>query len=155
MMHLRPYRADDRDACPAVFDSNVPAFFALHEREGFASFLDDLARSAIHYFVLVDDGVDDLGVRPKVIACGGVGRRDEEARMCWGMVELARHGEGLGRLLLLVRLVRGAELGALHAGLDTIPDVAPFFEREDFVITGGEEDHYGPGIHRRDLRLTF
>ncbi|MEA2749242.1 MAG: hypothetical protein QOI41_3385, partial [Myxococcales bacterium] len=146
-MLLRPYEPSDRDACLVVFDSNVPAFFAPHEREGFASFLGDLDRFAVRYFVLVDGA--------RIIACAGVGRRDDEARMCWGIVDGSRHGEGLGRLLLVLRLVRGAELGARHAGLDTIPSVAPFFEREGFVITGGEDDHYGPGIHRRDLSLVL
>ncbi len=147
MMVLRPYRLEDREACLAVFDSNVPAFFAPHEREGFAAFLEDLERLEIRYFVLVDG--------ERTIACGGVGRREDEARMCWGIVHGHRHGEGLGRLLLLVRLVRGAQLGARHAGLDTIPRVAPFFEREGFFITGGEDNHYGPGIHRRDLALAL
>ncbi len=147
MMVLRPYRLADRDACLAVFDSNVPAFFAPHEREGFASFLDDLEKFSVRYFVL-DDG-------ELTIACGGVGRRQDEARMCWGIVDGRRHGEGLGRLLLLLRLVRGAELGARHAGHDTIPRVAPFFEREGFIVTGGEDNHYGPGIHRRDLALVL
>ncbi len=146
-MLLRRYEDADLAACLAVFDSNVPKFFAPHEREGFASFLGDLERFAVQYYVLVDG--------PRVIACAGVGRRDDEARMCWGIVDGTRQGEGLGRLLLLVRLVRGAELGARRAGLDTIPSVAPFFEREGFVITGGEDDHYGPGIHRRDLLLML
>ena len=149
---LRRYEDADLAACLAVFDSNVPKFFAPHERHGFASFLGDLSRFAVQYYVLVDD---PHGPRPRVIACAGVGRRDDEARMCWGIVDGTRHGEGLGRLLLLVRLVRGAELGARRAGLDTIPSVAPFFEREGFVITGGEDDHYGPGIHRRDLLLVL
>ena len=146
-MLLRPYERADRAACLAVFDSNVPRFFAAHEREGFASFLDDLERFAVRYVVLVDG--------ERIIACAGLGLRDGEARMCWGIVDGRRHGEGLGRLLLLLRLVRGAELGARRAGLDTIPSVATFFEREGFVITGGEDDHYGPGIHRRDLLLLL
>lgn len=75
--------------------------------------------------------------------------------MCWGIVDRIRQGEGLGRLLLLARLVRAAELGARRAGLDTIPAVVPFFEREGFVVTGGEDDAYGPGIHRRDLELVL
>ena len=150
-MLLRRYEDRDLAACLAVFDSNVPKFFAPHEREGFASFLGELERYAVQYFVLVD-GPDP---RSRVVACAGVGRREDEARMCWGIVDAAHQGEGLGRLLLLLRLVRGAELGARRAGLDTIPSVAPFFEREGFVITGGEDDHYGPGIHRRDLLLML
>ncbi len=36
-----------------------------------------------------------------------------------------------------------------------IPKTVPFFERFGFVGVGGEDDHYGPGIHRRDLQLAF
>lgn len=66
-MLLRAYGVADRSACLAVFDSNVPDFFAPHEREGLVSFLDDEpARFGIEYFVLVDGD--------RAIACGGVGR---------------------------------------------------------------------------------
>ena len=37
---LRPYSQADRERCLAIFDSNVPRFFAPDERELFATFLD-------------------------------------------------------------------------------------------------------------------
>lgn len=148
MLLLRSYTPTDREACLALFDSNVPAFFAEVERASFVGYLDDdVVREGIRELVLVDGD--------RVVACGGLGLRDGEARMCWGIVHRERHGQHLGDLLLLVRLVLGARAGATRAGLDTIPAVTTFFARKGFVVTREEDDHYGPGIHRRDMELPL
>ncbi|HVJ93647.1 MAG TPA: GNAT family N-acetyltransferase [Labilithrix sp.] len=146
-MLLRPYRPDDREACLALFDSNVPTFFASFEKDGFVTFIDELAEEGIEY-VAVQDG-------ERIVACGGVALRAGEARMCWGIVHGKRHGEGIGSTLLVLRLLRGAMLGATFAGLDTIPRTVPFFERLGFRVVGKTDDYYGPGIHRRDMKLVF
>lgn len=49
-MPIRPYAPEDRAACLALFDSNVPNFFAPHERAEFAAWLLDPSE----YFVLED-----------------------------------------------------------------------------------------------------
>ena len=143
-MELRPYRSDDAAACLALFDTNVPAYFASEERPGYAEFL---AAMPVPYLVLLEDD--------RIVGCGGVGLRDGEARMCWGIVDGARHRAGLGTRLLLERLVAGAELGATRAGLDTIPRTVPFFARFGFVVVREVEDGYGPGLHRRDMQLVL
>src|SRR5687768_13267725 len=126
MMQLRPYRPADREACLALFDSNVPVFFASFEKDGFVTFIDELSTQGIDYLTLQDDA--------RIVACGGIGLKEGEARMCWGIVDGARHGEGLGSVLLVARLLRGALLGATFAGLDTIPRTVPFFERLGFEV---------------------
>ncbi|MBL8715324.1 MAG: hypothetical protein JNL79_04980 [Myxococcales bacterium] len=148
MLLLRSYTRADREGCVALFDSNVPAFFAPAERASFVDYLDDdVVREGIQELVLVDGD--------RIIACGGLGLRDGEARMCWGIVHRERHGQHLGDLLLLTRLVLGAQAGANRGGLDTIPAVTTFFARKGFVVTRAEDDHYGPGIHRRDMELPL
>lgn len=143
-MELRPYTPDDAAACLALFDANVPAYFAPEERAGFVEFL---ATMPVSYLVLLDGA--------SIVGCGGVGFHDGEARMCWGIVDGARHRRGLGTRLLLERLVAGAELGAVRAGLDTIPLTVPFFERFGFVVVREVDDGYGPGLHRRDMQLAL
>lgn len=146
-MLFRAYEPTDAEACLALFDSNVPAYFAVSERQGFADFLAALPTSEVRYLVVVD--------RDRIVACGGVGLREGEARMCWGIVDGGRHGARIGSELLLVRLLRGAELGATRAGLDTIPKTVPFFARFGFAVVREVEDGYGPGIHRRDLSMDL
>ena len=58
---VRPYEPGDRDACLALFESNVPVFFDVSEREGFADFLDEMHWP---YQVIVRDGriVEDKAI---------------------------------------------------------------------------------------------
>lgn len=39
MVTIRPYRAEDREACLTLFDGNMPRFFDESEREGFVAWL--------------------------------------------------------------------------------------------------------------------
>jgi GNAT superfamily N-acetyltransferase len=145
---LRPYRKSDRAACLGVLRSNVPEFFLARDADDVGLFLDKVDALAVRYFVVEDDG--------GIVACGGVAVDDrKDARMCWGMVRRDLHGKGLGRILLLYRLLEGARMGAKTASLETLPETAGFFEREGFVVTGGKDDHYAPGMHKRDLVLAL
>ena len=47
----RPYRPEDRAACLAAFDSNVPVYFDVSERADFEAFLD---QHPGRYFVAVN-----------------------------------------------------------------------------------------------------
>jgi len=146
---LRPHRLEDREGCLAAFDSNVPAFFAPSERSSYVEYLDEmLPRSGVRQLVLqAPDGA--------IVASGGVGLRDGEARMCWGIVRASHHRRHLGECFLLARLLLGAAAGADRAGLDTIPKTTQFFARYGFVIVREQDDGYGPGIHRRDMCVTL
>src|SRR5688572_6838875 len=105
-MVIRPYEPTDREACLRVLDSNVPEYFLASDRDEVAAFLDDLERLGVRYFVVEDGGA--------IVACGGVAvdEQTKDARLCWGMVERARHRQGIGRRLLVERLREGMRLGA-------------------------------------------
>jgi N-acetylglutamate synthase-like GNAT family acetyltransferase len=149
-MRVRAYEPADREPCLRVLDTNVPEYFLASDREEVARFLDDLARLGIRYFVVEDE----VG---RIVACGGVGVDDatKDARMCWGMVDRALHRQGIGRALLEHRLRVAKSLGAKTASLATISKVEGFFAHEGFTFTSGEDDHYAPGMHRRDYRLVL
>ena len=72
-----------------------------------------------------------------------------------GMVERSLHRQGIGRALLEYRLREGKAMGAKTASLATISKVEGFFAHEGFSFTSGEDDHYGPGMHRRDYRIDL
>jgi ribosomal protein S18 acetylase RimI-like enzyme len=94
---IRTYRPEDFSACLALFDGNVPAFFSAEERPGFVRFLTHHA-AAWHYRVIERAG--------EVIACAGysISTDSTTASLCWGMVHSKLHRQGLGTMLLLVRL---------------------------------------------------
>ena len=100
-MKLREYAQADKEACLAIFDSNTPPFFAPHEREEFARFLET---SSDPYFVVEHDG--------EVVGCGGILLipNTPVAILTWGMVARARHRAGIGRRLLVERLHRLCQL---------------------------------------------
>src|SRR5690349_7865532 len=94
---FRPYHPSDAEGCLAVFDSNVPMYFAPEERPAYADFL---AEMPCEYLVgETEDG--------SVVACGGWFRtpeREDEAGLAWGMVRRDVHRRGVGRQLLEARL---------------------------------------------------
>jgi hypothetical protein len=127
----------------ALFESNVPSSFLEEERSMFGEFLDPLPGP---YFVVEDSAGHPVG-------CGGLASRDgEEATLCWGMVDFQRHKEGVGRVLLRVRLAVAARMpGISRVGMNTSNETAPFFEREGLRTVKVTENYFRPGLHRHDM----
>lgn len=149
MAAARPFTPADREACLALFDSNVPEFFALHERAEFETWLGQPFDSGEfgEYFVLEDAS--------RIVACGGVWldpqTPERPAGLSWGMVAREAHRRGYGSALLHFRLERLRALGAAEAHLDTSQHSAPFFARSGFREVRRVPGGYGPGLDRVDM----
>jgi ribosomal protein S18 acetylase RimI-like enzyme len=146
-MEFRRYKPEDKQSCLDLFRSNQPKFFTEPELADFERFLDTQSDD---YFVVTDNG--------HVVACGGfwVDRESGIARLCWGMVENARHHEGIGKLLLDARLDllrRTPEVRAV--ALETSQHTFGFFEREGFVTEQITRDWYAPGLDRYEMIMTL
>lgn len=149
MITSRPYRPADRDACLALFDSNVPRFFDMSEREGFAGYLDDTA-AASSYLVIERDGA--------IAGCGGHAIEPDgvSAALCWGMVAGSLHGEGLGRYLTEARLAAAqADPGITRVILNTSQHTQGFYARFGFETEKVTPDGFAPGIDRWDMVLRL
>ena len=147
-MRIRDYRAADRDACLAIFDSNVPRYFRPHERSDFLAFLDELPGP---YLVVEDDD-------GRVTGCGGWALESDgrTAALCWGMVDRARHGRGIGSMLLRERLRRiEAHPTASAVILNTSQHTRGFYENLGFALRHLVADGYAPGLDRADMRLEL
>jgi ribosomal protein S18 acetylase RimI-like enzyme len=140
---IRAYTPADKDACMAVFDSNRPMYFSAGERMQFGAFLDALPGP---YLVLEE--------ADHVLACGGYAVVEESATafFCWGMVEHARHRQGLGKRLSLARLdgIR-ADPRVRRVRLDTSHLTAGFYEGLGFTVTEMIRDGYWRGLHRCEM----
>jgi N-acetylglutamate synthase-like GNAT family acetyltransferase len=145
-MICRRYLPEDRAACLALFDSNIPASFADDERPRFAAFLD---RNEVPYLMIEDaDG--------RVIACGGLAVQGIEGRLCWGMVDERLHRRGVGTLLLDVRVGMACNAPSVtEVTMDTSHETAGFFARYGFTTLRVLENHYRQGLHRHDMRLAL
>lgn len=147
---LRPYAPRDRAACLAIFDGNMPRFFAPEERADFVAFLEALPRADWPYLVLERDGA--------VIGCGGL-ILDAPARragLSWGMVDVRLHGTGLGRRLTEARLalVRGMP-GIAAVTMETSQHTQGFYARLGFAVQAVTPDGFGPGLDRWDMVLRL
>ncbi|ASZ11841.1 GNAT family N-acetyltransferase [Chitinophaga pendula] len=152
-MKIRPYNANDKQACITVFKSNMPKYFGTAELPDFDKFLDDyLSRNTApeteqYYVISLDD---------TVIGCGGyhIDRHKMEASLTWGMVDQQYHKQGIGKRLFVYRVMAIQEVcPACRIRLDTSQHVFPFFEKLGFVITGITTDGYGQGLDKYDMEL--
>ena len=143
---FRPFRPSDAAACLAVFDSNIPRYFATLERPGFEQFLADMPCE-----YLVGEAPDGT-----IVACGGWYPRPEgegEAGLAWGMVHQGWHHKGVGRALLEARLAGVRTLPGVHTlVISTSQHTETFYARAGFEVTEREADGHAPGIDRVDMR---
>jgi hypothetical protein len=148
-VRIRPWRPEDRALGLALFDSNVPRFFAVQERQDFIDFIDDLPGP---YFVLEDTAGAALG-------CGGYAAADGDpsvAVLCWGMVRGDRHRGGLGTHLLTARLDRiAADPAYRSVAIETSQHSCGFFARHGFVQTRLVPDGFVPGIDLVEMSLDL
>ena len=150
-MTPRPYRPTDFAACLALFDGNVPQFFAATERADFADFLRD--HGDLPYLVVEQGGA--------VVACGGVDvtagpEGSKWGCLTWGMVDRSRQGQGLGRVLTTARLdLLRARPEVREVAIETSQHTAGFYAGFGFLVTCVTPDGFGPGLDRVDMVLSL
>lgn len=114
-----------------IFNGNIGQYFAEWEIRDFEEFL-DLYASKLPYFVVID--------KDEVVACGGYDRENSIATLSWGMVECSRHGESIGKYLLLHRLngIR-KDYGSITVKIYTSQHTQGFYQKYSFVPTSVEK----------------
>ncbi|GAA3264394.1 hypothetical protein GCM10020258_30800 [Sphingomonas yabuuchiae] len=146
---VRPYAETDRDDVLTIFDANRADYFGAGDRDWLIETLDEPDGPA---FVVAIDG--------RAVAFGGyeVWEHYNKALLYWGMAAPARHGGGLGRLLLLARLHHVAVHArpvTRYVTVDTSPRVAPFFLRCGFEQTAVWPEGYRSGMTMHELRFDL
>ena len=147
---FRRWRPDDAQACLAVFDSNVPTYFATAERPAFAAFLVEMPCA-----YLVGEAADG-----GVVACGGWFHAPERgegvAGLAWGMVRRDWHGRGVGRQLLEARLAGVRVMPGVHTlAISTSQHTEAFYARAGFAVAERAADGHAPGIDRVEMRCRL
>ena len=144
---VRAYTPEDRAACLAIFDSNVPESFTLPERPHFEAFLAALPGP---YLIIELDG--------RIIACGGFAPAERAAcaDLCWGMVERSAQGSGVGRFLTEARLQRIRQEPAFtEVFLRTSHLTEAFYAKLGFVTERVTRDRIAPGLHECEMGLQL
>ncbi len=146
----RPYISEDFFACLAIFDSNVPTFFAPEERSDFCQFLGRTNAKDSFYLVLTR--------KDSVIACGGlIAETDKRhASLAWGMVDRALHGQGVGSRLTQARLALAqATPNITELVLATSQHTCGFYEGFGFTVSKVTPDGFASGLDRWDMILQL
>lgn len=145
---IRQFETADTAACLALFDGNVPDFFAQAERDDFRTFLRSLP--GLPYLVATRRG--------RVLACGGyeLHAGGTRAGLTWGMVDRGQQGMGIGRALTAARLARLAEIpGLQEVRIETSQHTRGFYEGFGFTLIDLVPNGFGPGLDRCDMVLRF
>lgn len=146
----RRYRTDDLLACLAIFNGNVPEFFAPEERAEFHDFLNEIKVHDDLYLVLTQAG--------RVIACGGltIDRHARQAILAWGMVDRAHHGQGIGTQLTQARMAQAwADPRIDRVVLATSQHTQGFYAGFGFAVTQITPNGFGAGLDRWDMSLNL
>jgi predicted GNAT family N-acyltransferase len=145
----RPYFAAYKPACLAVFDSNVPTFFASAERPEFCEHLASVGAMAPYLAFLVND---------VIVACGGltIDAARHEATLSWGMVARECHRQGLGTHITEARLALARSIPGLdQVILSTCQHTHGFYGRFGFTVSGVTPEGLGTNLDRWDMVLRL
>lgn len=142
---IRPFKEEDTPACITIFQSNTPRFFGPDEVKEFTQFLNQPNCT----FLVVTD-------QDNVCGCGGYYREGSEGWLCWGMVHRDLHGTGIGKKLLLERLIRlFSDPEVKTVANNTSQHARPFFEHFGFSAEGpATPNGFSEGIDAVKLVLT-
>ena len=146
---VRAYDAADRAAVLAIFDSNRPDYFAASDRDWLVETLDDPDGPA---FVVTVDAA------PAAFGGYELWEHYDKALLFWGMAARRHHGLGLGKLLLVERMLHvatAADPPTRYVTVDTSPMISPFFERAGFALTSVWPGGYRSGMTMHELRFDL
>lgn len=146
---VRAYAPADRTTVLALFDTNLPDYFAQSDRAWLEETLDDPDGPA--FLVTVDDA-------PAAFGGYELWEHYNKALLFWGMAGRAFHGLGLGKLLLFERLLHvatAADPPTRYVTVDTSPMVSPFFEHCGFELTSVWPEGYRSRMTMHELRFDL
>lgn len=136
---IRLYQHNDKAACLAIFDSNVPQYFVPGERNEFIQWLNKPGRAPYYVFE----------AEQETVGCGGiyVDKDKQIAGLAWGMVHRNYHKKGLGRSLTLYRLkAMTLNYPTLEQHLETSQYTEAFYQQFGFQTYERIKNGFSPGL---------
>lgn len=141
----RVYAATDREACEAIFLSNMPRYFSADE---FVEFREFLNAPNAHYLVAFDQS-------RAIVGCGGCYVEGTTGSLCWGMVPQEFHGRAIGSFLLRERLAwLFAHPVVSEVSIRTSQKSSGFFERFGFITSTVIPGGLGTGLDEVSMTLS-
>jgi len=135
---IREYTEKDMENVLALFDRNVPDFFAQSEKDGFIYFLNHEKED---YYIIEQE--------QKILGCGGINYflKDAQATISWDIIHPEYQGKGLGRQLTTFRLdILLQNQKVKEIIVRTSQFTYPFYEKMGFYLISTEQNYWAPGI---------
>lgn len=147
-MEILKYTPLFKEKCIALFESNMPRFFAPEELPLFIDFLDNDIED--NYYVVEKNA--------EIVACGGIflDRETDEAGLSWGMVHIAEHKNGIGKLLTEYRINLLKEIypGKVYK-VDTSQHTEGFYLKRGFETIAVVPDGFAIGIDKYVMKMNL
>ncbi len=118
---VRAFRPEDKEACLEIYRANAPGRFPPEVESMFVNILE---KDELSFLVIVNDD--------QVIACGGIYLTGNRADLCYGLVRPEFQKQGIGRLLLLSRLVRLESPAAISVHIYAVNGSIGYYQRFNF-----------------------
>lgn len=145
-MTILKYTPDFKQKCIAVFESNMPKFFAQEELQLFVDFLDHEIED--NYYVAELDG--------NIVACGGIflDKVSDEAGLSWGMVHADQHKKGIGKAFTdyRINLLKKAYPDKVYK-VDTSQHTAGFYLKRGFKTVEVIPDGFAKGLDKYVMKM--
>lgn len=145
-MNILKYTPAFREQCIAIFESNLPKYFAPEEKQLFIDWLDN--GTAVGYYV--------VEINEQIIACGGIylDQPNNEGGLSWGMVHAAWHKQGIGKQFAQHRIeLLKATYPARVYRIETSQHTAPFYEKLGFKTAEIIKNGFGEGLDKYNMSL--
>lgn len=155
---IRPYQAQNKNACLNIIRSNTPLYFAQEEVPEFENWLINLEKGVLNSKNAESEFYFVLEHQTEVLGCGGytVLSDSNEIYLTWGMVQRDYQKMGFGVQLLQYRLDSIKEKYPNHTiCIATTQDIAPFFEKIGFVTTVVKPKFYSETLDRVEMELIY
>lgn len=148
MYNIRPYQNSDLEQVKAIFNLNVPAYFAPQEVEDLEKYLQQPRYAAT--FVLVElDG--------QIVGAGGYNVLDSNTgQLAWDFIHPDHQGKGVGRTLIqycLDELLRQKSLQTIQVRTSQL--AYPFYEKFGFKTKEIVPDYWAEGFDLYAMQLDL
>ena len=150
--NFQGFHVENTSRIVEVFRSRVGTFFDASEEMELLAYLDALAHPEKH-----SEYIEFWTVRldERLVGFGGIEVLNAYGYLCWGTIDEAYSGRGLGRALLEHRLNAARAVGARSVFSDTTPQAEGFYGKHGFETFHRAPRYWGGTIDLAAMEFSF
>jgi len=132
-MHIREYKASDKEVCLQIVKSNIPEYFSEEDYAKATKWFESI--DFPNFYIIYNDN--------HVIGFGGFSFENNQAKLLFGLIHKQYHKQGYGKILSEFRINKIWEINPeITIYLETTEKTFGFFERLGFKTVKIIPGHY-------------